>query len=202
VSGRLVVYTLHFWPKLRHAGHYTGSSTEQRLPWRLTDHALGRGARITQVQAERGGSWVLANVEPGGRGRERQLKQHGATRRCDVCKAVKNYQAGKLTAPEALARAGWDRSTEHERGLLLGIFGLPKAPENMPASPAAGPRPGKPVPQPGSGEVRQVPKPRPAPRSQHITPDIVAAVDQLQATWDAQTAPQPAAGMAELEAGT
>ena len=57
---RSLVYTLHLWPPLGHAGHYTGSTIERRLAQRLTDHALGRGARLTQVQVERGGTWVLA----------------------------------------------------------------------------------------------------------------------------------------------
>ena len=103
---------------------------------RLADHALGRGARLTQVQIERGGFWVLAQTQPGGRSLERRLKQHGATRRCEVCKAAGAYQSGELTAPEALARAGWDRSNPVQRSLLLDIFGIPKPPE-IPAADAA-----------------------------------------------------------------
>ena len=128
MSGNLV-YTLHLWPPLGHAAHYTGTTPERRLAQRLTDHALGRGARLTQVQIERGGFWVLAQTQPGGRALERRLKQHGATRRCEVCKAAGAYQSGELTAPEALARAGWDRSNPVQRSLLLDIFGIPKPPE-------------------------------------------------------------------------
>ena len=106
----------------------------------VTDHALGRGARLTQVQVERGGSWVLAQTEPGDRTEERRLKQHGAARRCGVCKAADGYQSGQLTASEALTRAGWDRASQHERGLLLDMFGLSQAPENLPARPAPGRR--------------------------------------------------------------
>ena len=135
MSGNLV-YTLHLWPPLGHAAHYTGTTPERRLAQRLTDHALGRGARLTQVQIERGGFWVLAQTQPGGRATERRLKQHGATRRCEVCKAAGAYQSGQLTAPEALARAGWDRSSPVQRSLLLDIFGIPKPPE-MPAAAAA-----------------------------------------------------------------
>ena len=123
------MYTLHLWPPLGHAAHYTGTTPERRLAQRLTDHALGRGARLTQVQIERGGFWVLAQTQPGGRATERRLKQHGATRRCEVCKAAGAYQSGELTAPEALARAGWDRSNPVQRSLLLDIFGIPKPPE-------------------------------------------------------------------------
>ena len=90
---RSKVYTLHFWPKLEHAGHYTGASG--KLPARLVDHLLGRGARITQVQRERGGSWVVGRVEPGGRDRERQLKdQHNAALHCDVCHSLRDVEKG------------------------------------------------------------------------------------------------------------
>jgi len=177
---------------------------EKRLPERLTDHALGRGARLTQVQVERGGSWVLAQTEPGGTSRERQLKQHGAARRCEVCKAIKGYQAGELSQEQALARAGWDRASQHERGLLIDIFGLSQAPENMPAQPA--PRPEMPAPQPGPacGQAQVIPTPRPAPDvACQITPEVVALVDQLQAAWATEPGPAPraAAGFPEPEAG-
>ena len=137
IRGR--VYTLHLWPPIAHGrqaptGHYTGFvPREQRLPERLTDHALGRGARLTQVQVERGGSWVLAQVEPGAQRRERQLKKHGAARRCTVCKAIKGYQAGELSREQALALAGWDRATDHERALLLDIFAASQAQAPHPA---------------------------------------------------------------------
>jgi hypothetical protein len=192
---RGLVYTLHLWPPVAHAKHYTGLATsKRRLPERLADHALGRGARLTQVQVERGGSWVLAQTEPGWGDRERQLKQRGASRRCEVCKAVNGYQAGELSQEQALARAGWDRATEHERGLLADMFGIPKPPQNVPAQPGARP----PAPAPG-GEVRVVPVPRPAPAAQYITPEIVALVDQLQATWDAEAQARQAAAEFDLE---
>src|SRR5206468_4124684 len=92
-------------------------------------HALGRGARLTQVQVERGGFWLLAQTQPGGRLTERRLKQHGATRRCEVCKAADGFRSGELTEQEALARAGWDRSNPVQRSMLLEIFGLPQPPE-------------------------------------------------------------------------
>ena len=201
---RRLVYTLHLWPPIAHAKHYTGSAMERQLARRLTDHALGRGARLTQVQVERGGSWVLAQTEPGGRTEERRLKQHGAARRCEVCKAADGYQSGQLTASEALTRAGWDRASQHERGLLLGIFGLSQAPENMPAQPA--PRPEVParLPAPASREVR-IPTPRLAPDVHYqVTPDVVALVDQLEAAWTARprTSARAAAGLAEPEAGS
>jgi hypothetical protein len=192
-----VVYTLHLWPPLGHAGHYTGTTPARRLVLRLADHALGRGARLTQVQVERGGWWVLAQTQPGGRGLERRLKQHGATRRCEVCKAVDGYRAGELAAEAALARAGWDRSNEAQRSLLLEIFGLPKPPEATFAQPAEAP----PVQPPDAS--RQEPHPAP-----EADPEIDAVVDALIKGWrspkaEAQpqaSAPEPPAAEPELEA--
>jgi len=45
-----------------------GGAREGRLAERLTDHHLGRGARLTQVARRAGGAgrWVLADVERGG----------------------------------------------------------------------------------------------------------------------------------------
>ena len=202
---RSVVYTLHLWPPIAHAKHYTGSAMERQLARRLADHALGRGARLTQVQVERGGSWVVAQTEPGDRTEERRLKQHGAARRCGVCRAADGYQSGQLTVSEALTRAGWERASQHERGLLLGMFGLSQAPANMPAQPA--PRPEAPTSRTGaaSGEVRVIPAPRPAPDVHYqVTPEVVALVDQLEATWAAkrEAAPQAAARFPEAEAGS
>jgi hypothetical protein len=202
-SIRNVVYTLHLWPPIAHAKHYTGSAMERQLARRLTDHALGRGARLTQVQVQRGGSWVVAQTEPGGRAEERRLKQHGAARRCEVCKAADGYQSGQLTAAEALTRAGWDRASDHERGLLLDMFALSQAPQNLPAQPASGPE--APASRTGaaSGQVGVIPAPRPAPDVHcQVTPEVVALVDQLEAAWAAkrEAAPQAAAALAEPEA--
>jgi hypothetical protein len=169
---RSVVYTLHLWPPLGHAGHYTGSAIERRLAQRLTDHALGRGARLTQVQVERGGFWVLAQTQPGGRTTERRLKQHGAARRCEICKAVDGYRAGELTAKAALARAGWDRSNEAQRSILLEIFGLPKPPEAT----STQPRDAAPAQPPDAS--RQEPQLSPEP-----DPEIDVVVDALIKSW-------------------
>ena len=205
---RSLVYTLHLWPPLGHAAHYTGTTPERRLAQRLTDHALGRGARLTQVQIERGGSWVLAQTQPGGRATERRLKQHGATRRCEVCKAAGAYQSGQLTAPEALARAGWDRSSPVQRSLLLDIFGLPKPPE-MPAAAAAEAAAVEPAAvtagPPAAAARLEVPAPRtelspvwlwpgrPAPAPGR---ELDPVVDALIASWrspEADARPEPAA---------
>jgi hypothetical protein len=180
---RGLVYTLHLWPPLAHAKHYTGSAKNaKRLPERLTEHALGRGARLTQVQVERGGSWVLAQTEPGDRNKEHRLKQHGASRRCEVCKAVEGYQGGELSQDQALGRAGWDRASQHERGLLLDMLGISqaRAPQPAPAESADPPAAREPR---GSVPFHGVPC--------QITPEIVALVDQLQQGWTREAASRP-----------
>jgi predicted GIY-YIG superfamily endonuclease len=106
-----VVYTLHFdppyepypdAPAYKTAGHYTGKTLESRLEQRLLEHEEGRGARLTQVQREAGGTWRLASVEPGGAGRERQLKQHSAARRCPICQTetAARWQASTEPQPQ------------------------------------------------------------------------------------------------------
>ena len=177
--GRGLVYTLHLWPPIAHAKHYTGYATsEKRLPERLADHALGRGARLTQVQVERGGSWVVAQTEPGDGKKERSLKQHGASRRCEVCKAVEGYQAGELSQEQALGRAGWDRASEHERGLLLDMFGLSQPPQHASAQPGAPAEPRRPP----TARSAWYPRPaRPPPRS-----------PSLPRSWRSSTSSKPA----------
>jgi hypothetical protein len=106
------VYTLHFdppykpapdAPPYKWAGHYTGWAKDRgaHLTARLAQHEAGHGARLTQVQREAGGTWRLASVEPGGRSRERQLKQHGAGRRCPICKAEAQAAPEAEIEPEA-----------------------------------------------------------------------------------------------------
>ena len=190
------VYTLHLWPPfgtpgVQQSGHYTGWALEGKLPYRLTDHALGRGARLTQLQREAGGSWVLADVERGvTRDREHQLKYRGASRRCGVCRAERDVEAGRVTKEQALERAGWDRATDYERGLLLEIFGLEAAPPNLAV------RAAQPEPEPVT----------PAPAFREATPaqldEIDALVDVLVAGWKAEAAsPKGAEAEPELEAG-
>jgi hypothetical protein len=69
------------------ARHYSGwTANSKSLKSRLTDHEHGRGARLLQVVKTAGITWKLARTWPGGRDRERQLKnQGGASRRCPEC---------------------------------------------------------------------------------------------------------------------
>lgn len=149
----------------------------------MTEHRRGKGARLTEVQVEAGGSFVLADVQPGTADRETQLKYRGASRRCNVCRAERDVQAGKITMKQALERAGWDRATDHERGLLLEIFGLEAPPADL--------------------AIRE-PQPEPKPIEQHwpepvteIPPDMDALIDELCAQWRAEA--DAAAGAAAPE---
>ena len=183
------VYTLHLWPPfgmpdVQQSGHYTGWAREGRLGSRLVDHVLGRGARLTQVQIGAGGSWVLADVESGAtRDREAQLKERSASRRCSVCRAQRAVEAGRITKEEALARSGWSRARDYERGILLDIFGLEKQPDRIPE--IHSPRPFAPLPSP-------------APVTE-IDPEIDALVDALCAEWSSPKA-EASADAPELEA--
>jgi predicted GIY-YIG superfamily endonuclease len=92
-AGGGTCYLLHFdWPYVSANGkgvakHYTGFADGSRsLKSRLAEHEKGRGARLLQVVKAAGITWTLARTWPGGRGRERQLKnQGGASRRCPEC---------------------------------------------------------------------------------------------------------------------
>jgi hypothetical protein len=85
------------------------TTLEHRLQERLIEHEQGRGARITQVQREAGGTWRLASVEPGGADRERQLKQHSAARRCPICR----------TEAEAATHERWQQATSPQPELQV-----------------------------------------------------------------------------------
>jgi hypothetical protein len=178
------VYTLHFWPpygdpEVQLAKHYTGWAEEGRLARRLTDHALGRGARLTQVQREAGGTWVVADVQPGTRDREQQLKERGAARRCSVCKASRDIESGKLTKEQAFAQ--WENATDYERSLLREIFGME-------------PEARQPAPVPVRAIIAA-----PSHEPVNYGPEVDALVDALIESWTAARA-EPALDR-ELEAG-
>ena len=178
-------YTLHFWPPygdpdVQQAGHYTGWAEDGRLNRRLNDHALGRGARLTQVQREAGGTWVVADVERGvTRDRETQLKERGASRRCSVCKASREIEAGRVSKDEALAK--WPSASPAERSVLREIFGMEAEPEK--------------APQP----VKEfIPAPRPAPVIE-ISDELSELADRLIEGWTSPKA--EASAEVEAEAG-
>lgn len=113
----MTVYLLHFRERHRHAGHYIGSAVD--LDARLAEHKAGRGARLLAVVKDAGITWTLARTWPGGRARERQIKnQGGASRRCPMCgvkprkePAVETGRAADVLTPEEMEfveRAGSD----------------------------------------------------------------------------------------------
>ena len=71
-------YLLHFSEPYQHARHYSGSAAD--LQARLAEHEAGRGSRLLAVAKAAGITWTLARTWPGGRTRERQLKNQGARR--------------------------------------------------------------------------------------------------------------------------
>jgi hypothetical protein len=141
----------------------------------MVEHASGGGARLTQVQREAGGSWVLADVERGTRDREQQLKERGRSRDCSVCKAERGYKAGELTAEEALRGAGWDRANHVQKQLLVETLGIPEVPGPLAADLA------KPDPVPVKAIEQKWPQP-----VAHLSAEDEALSDQLVAKWRAE----------------
>jgi predicted GIY-YIG superfamily endonuclease len=85
--GTGTVYLIHLDTPYKHARHYTGWTTD--LPARLQAHRNGHGARLMQVITAAGITWRLARTWPGGRSRERAIKnRHEAPRLCPECTAL------------------------------------------------------------------------------------------------------------------
>jgi predicted GIY-YIG superfamily endonuclease len=89
----MAVYLLHFDQAIPHgqqAGtqHYLGFAHD--LATRVDEHRCGKGARLTQVFAERGISFEIARVWPNaGRDFERKLKRrHSPKRLCPICRRM------------------------------------------------------------------------------------------------------------------
>jgi len=88
------VYTIHLHAPLGDparsrmtAWHYTGWANADGLLARLLEHRSGRGSAMLAAAAAAGITWHLAALERGTRARERQLKKHGAARRCPTCRS-------------------------------------------------------------------------------------------------------------------
>ena len=78
------VYLIHFDVAYKHARHYLGWTLD--LLARLQAHRDGRGARLMEVITKAGITWQLARTWPGGRDRERAIKnRHEAPRLCPLC---------------------------------------------------------------------------------------------------------------------
>ena len=90
-----LVYLLHLDPPYRHARHYLGWTRD--LAARLEAHRAGQGARLMEVVKQAGGSFHLARTWPGGRDRERAIKdRHEAPKLCPECSpSPRPVQAGR-----------------------------------------------------------------------------------------------------------
>ena len=99
----MTVYLIHFSSPIgseRHqARHYLGIAED--LQKRLTDHAMGRGARLLEVLRERGIEWSLARVwADGDRALERRLKNfNGSDRFCPCCQGEAAYSRAHFGKP-------------------------------------------------------------------------------------------------------
>ena len=89
------VYLLHLDPSYRHARHYLGWTRD--LDARLQAHRDGQGVRLMEVVKQAGGSFHLTRTWPGGRDRERAIKdRHEAPNLCPECSGhPKPVQAGR-----------------------------------------------------------------------------------------------------------
>lgn len=104
-----IIYLIHFDEPYRHAKHYMGST--HNLHSRLTDHAIGEGARLMEVIEQAGITWQLTRVWQGARKLERLLKSRKeAPNLCPVCAGEAAYgrarypDLGKVTDAVQLLR--------------------------------------------------------------------------------------------------
>lgn len=84
------VYLIHFDNALAHAQHYTGSTP--RLRGRLTDHAHGRGARLTAHLFRTNRDWRVSQLwQCQNTATARQIEQtlkrrHNGRHHCPLCR--------------------------------------------------------------------------------------------------------------------
>jgi predicted GIY-YIG superfamily endonuclease len=91
-------YVLHLVPRYKHAGHYSGFSKD--LLARLAAHAGGRGARLMEVHAQAGGTFLIGRVEHGvTRDRETVFKESSAAKVCRICKGGPEVEVPGWNAP-------------------------------------------------------------------------------------------------------
>lgn len=82
-----MLYLLHFDPPLKHAQHYLGWTTPERLAHRLRQHSIGRGARLVDEALRHGCLVRLARLwEDGTPTEERRLKRFAKLKTlCPLC---------------------------------------------------------------------------------------------------------------------
>jgi predicted GIY-YIG superfamily endonuclease len=118
------VYLIHLDVPYKHARHYTGWTAD--LDARLQAHRDGRGARLMEVINDAEISWRLARTWPGGRERERAIKnRHEAPRLCPFCSpdpypvSTGRSAAIRIPLPPAPLPAP-AQASPHERGCRNG----------------------------------------------------------------------------------
>jgi predicted GIY-YIG superfamily endonuclease len=108
-------YLLHFSQPYKHARHYSGTAAD--LQARLAEHQAGRGSRLLAVVKAAGITWTLARTWPGGRARERQLKnQGGASRRCPECGVKPRNNPGERKEAAGMKQPP-EQDTSHAQGM-------------------------------------------------------------------------------------
>ena len=120
------VYLIHLDTPYKHARHYLGWTTN--LDARLHAHRTGHGARLMEVITAAGITWRLVRTWPGGRDRERAIKnRHEAPRLCPECSApprpVSTGRAASLVIPAhyvVAIIAQQPRISPYQRGLRMG----------------------------------------------------------------------------------
>lgn len=97
-----VVYLLHFDPPVGTARHYIGSSIATNLQRRLSEHASGRGSRLTAYAFKHHHRVRLVNLFPAYTRRlEQLLKQAGHySRHCPICNP--GIETPELKQPQEL----------------------------------------------------------------------------------------------------
>lgn len=100
------IYILHFDAPISDGHttqHYVGWAAD--LDARISAHAAGRGARLTQVAKERGIGFEVVASFPGTRADERRIKQQKHTKRlCPFCRAERLERDRKLAAERRRAQ--------------------------------------------------------------------------------------------------
>ena len=119
------VYLIHLDIPYKHARHYTGWTTD--LDARLQAHRDGHGARLMQVITSADITWRLVRTWPGGRDRERAIKdRHEAPRLCPACSPLPRPVSTGRAAPAAPAPRpvatlpAPPQVSPYERGLRMG----------------------------------------------------------------------------------
>lgn len=108
------LYVLHLDKKLSHTQHYCGST--KNLQQRLLAHALGRGARYTEVLKEQGIDWKLAGLYQCNhavmRRLERVLKDTARIYRfCEICSQTPATLPGTQKYELSLLKFATDSAT-------------------------------------------------------------------------------------------